>query len=189
MMMKIKLAKFFLWSLVLALAVFAVFWLNAAHAQDLTHPVSPSTHDSSHTCNLPKNVSLRTAINLPAVKTVSSATTSNNDRDLLLKTYPEYLPFASELVIHHAVPPMVLETRPALFTLAEIHSIVNLRGICLSDQLSVHVPIMAAWVEFLCAHQNASRKEIVDEAARVDKMWGSHFYPAIGKACFLERKK
>jgi hypothetical protein len=142
--------------------------------------ILPTRQNDNCRCNLPKDVPLRTATRLPTVKAPRSGGTSTNYRAEFLKTYPEYSPFASELIIHHAVPPMVADAKGKLFTLDEINSIVNLRGICLSDQASIHMPIMSGWVKFLYTHPQATRKDILDEAARIDATWGSKFYPAIG---------
>lgn len=131
-------------------------------------------------CKLPKGVPLRTATSLPVIKPSIPEASPANYRAEFLKTYPEYAPFASELIIHHAVPPMVADLKPDLFTLDEINSLVNLRAICLSGEASVHLPIMSGWVKFLYTHPQATRKDIIDEAARVDTVYGSKFYPAVG---------
>jgi hypothetical protein len=101
--------------------------------------------------------------------------------------YPEYASFDSELVIHHAIPPSITNKYPDLFTEAELNSLVNLRGICRLDQESVHLPIMHGWIDFLYSHKQTTRKDILDEAARVDRIWGSKFYPAIGKTALSNK--
>ncbi len=131
------------------------------------------------TCSLPKDVPLRTSIKLGQTKNTKSLKTNSHYRAAFLAIYPEYTKHSSDLVLHPAIPPFIAKQSPKLFSNAELNSVTNLRGICKLDNNSVHLPIIRAWVRFLLAHNRPTRKEIIDQAQKIDKLWGAKFYPPI----------
>jgi hypothetical protein len=93
-------------------------------------PSNPSSNPQQpgvEGCPLPK-IPVRTPIKLPIM--VSNIQSSTDYRGTFFRNYPEFAPFQGNVVVHHAVPQAVLTKYPGYFTLGEMHSINNLRGIC-----------------------------------------------------------
>ena len=85
-----------------------------------------------------------------------------------------------KVVVHHGVEQQVLKKYPGRFTEAEIHSLENLRGIPKSINSDVHLSkIRKAWNRFYDANPNATRQQILDEATRIDRLFGSQFDPPL----------
>jgi hypothetical protein len=81
---------------------------------------------------------------------------------------------SSKFVVHHAVEQQVLNRYPGRFTPEEIHALGDLRGI--SKDVNAEVPLSSIrkeWNAFYEAYPNATKEDILAQAARIDEMYGS----------------
>jgi len=85
------------------------------------------------------------------------------------------------VVVHHRIEQQVLKNYPNLFTIEELNTIGNLRGIPkdLNNQLHNSF-IRRAWDRFHINNPNASAEEIINYADIIDSFVGGHFLPNIG---------
>jgi hypothetical protein len=87
----------------------------------------------------------------------------------------------SDYVIHHSVEQDVLNRYPGLFTVEEMHSIENLRGIRNEFDINLHKKVFRyEWDEFYKAHKTATRQQVLEYATELDKKYGHLFDPPIG---------
>ena len=112
----------------------------------------------------------------PRTATVGKAV-STNYRKTFFDAYPH---LKGKVVVHHGVEQQVLDLYPGRFTPAEIHSLENLRGIPRSINPDVHLSkIRKEWNKFYRNNANATRQQILDEATRIDSLFGSQFDPPL----------
>ncbi|MBK9266736.1 MAG: hypothetical protein IPM54_43990 [Polyangiaceae bacterium] len=72
----------------------------------------------------------------------------------------------------------MLKKYPGLFTEAEIHSLKNLRGIPTSINSELHFSkIRLAWNRFYKSHPTATKQDVLDFVAELDKKFGASFNP------------
>ncbi len=102
---------------------------------------------------------------------------SVNYRKIFFNINPD---LKGEVVVHHAIEQDIINKYPGLFTLSEIHSIENLRGIPKNKNSLLHLSkIRRIWNEFYRQYANPSRQDILDKATEVDNMFASQFKPTI----------
>jgi hypothetical protein len=79
------------------------------------------------------------------------------------------------------VEQQVMRRYPGRFTLSEMHSLENLRGIPKGQVNSrVHLSaIRKEWNQFYKNHPNATKQQILDHATRVDLKFGTNFNPSV----------
>jgi hypothetical protein len=103
----------------------------------------------------------------------------NNDyKGTFFKKHPK---LKGKVVVHHAVEQQVMRRYPGRFTLSEMHSLENLRGIPKGQVNSrVHLSaIRKEWNQFYKNHPNATKQQILDHATRVDLKFGTNFNPSV----------
>lgn len=88
----------------------------------------------------------------------------------------------STVVVHHAVERNALTRLPGLFDKCELHSIENLRGTPQTVNSEVHLrAIRQEWNLVARKRDEAdlplTRPDVVDEATRIDDMFGYLFTP------------
>jgi hypothetical protein len=83
--------------------------------------------------------------------------------------------------VHHAVEQKVLEKYPGLFSVEELHSIENLRGIGRdrSGNLLHRSIIRLEWDEFYRQHKTATKDQVLDFATAIDRKYGGLFIPPL----------
>jgi hypothetical protein len=119
-------------------------------------PYLPDTSSGGNSrCPLPR-VPVRTPTTLPSSLSGIHGRT-NDHRKNFFDFYPEFKQFENNLDIHHAVPQVVLDKYRGLFTVGEMHSINNLRGICVPWRRYVHDVITASWKRWYEQHPRATR--------------------------------
>jgi hypothetical protein len=75
-----------------------------------------------------------------------------------------------------AIPQAILTKYPGLFTVSEIHSLANLRGIPNAINSKVHLSQIATeWNAFYRQFPNATRSQIIDQAAKLDAKYSAVF--------------
>jgi hypothetical protein len=105
----------------------------------------------------------------------TQSATSTNYRETFFAAHPA---MRDKVVVHHGVEQQVLEKYPGLFTEAEIHSLTNLRGIPSSINSELHLSkIRLAWNRFYKSHPTATKQDVLDFAAELDKKFGAFFNP------------
>jgi hypothetical protein len=93
--------------------------------------------------------------------------------------FDKYPHLEGKVWVHHAVPQRILTRYPGRFTEAEIHALDNLRGIPVESNNTLHLSAIAKeWNNFYKNVPNASRQDIVNYAAYVDRKYGDQFLPA-----------
>jgi hypothetical protein len=83
--------------------------------------------------------------------------------------------------VHHAVPRAVMKRYPGRLTWTEMHALDNLRGIPkgrVNDRLHLSV-LRRQWERFYRNNPNATRQDLYDFAARMDKRYGKFFDPPV----------
>lgn len=104
----------------------------------------------------------------------------SNFRDYRKTFFAANPELAGKVVVHHAVEQQVLKKYPDLFTEAELHSLGNLRGIPKPLNNDLHLSkIRKQSDEFYDLNPRATKKQILDEAAKIDKMFGGQFDPPL----------
>ena len=102
----------------------------------------------------------------------------SNFRDYRKTFFAANPELAGKVVVHHAVEQQVLKKYPGLFTEAELHSLGNLRGIPKELNNGLHLrEIRREWDLFYRAHPRATKQQILDQAEKIDKMFGEQFNP------------
>ena len=87
-----------------------------------------------------------------------------------------------QVVVHHAIEPIVLTKYPGVLTDAEMHAIDNLRGIPLTINSDIHLSrIRLEWNKFYRTFDMTglvpTRQQLLQKAAEIDAMFGSFFTP------------
>lgn len=86
----------------------------------------------------------------------------------------------SDYVVHHGVEQRVFERYPGLFAEKELHSIENLRGIRKEFDINLHHKVIRnEWEGFYKENPHATRQQILDYVAEIDKKYGHLFDPPI----------
>ncbi len=110
------------------------------------------------------------------------ASQNGDYRDAYLDIYVEA---GSDIDIHHAIPQYVLKKWPGLFTVSEIHSLQNLRGIPREIVNLIHYRKLhgTEWNAFYKAFKDTppTRQQVLDFATKMDWKYGEFFTPAIRK--------
>jgi len=84
------------------------------------------------------------------------------------------------VVVHHAVERQVLVRYPGLVTPAELHSLENLRGIPTQLNPTLHLrDIRREWDAFYRRTPNPTQQQLLDQATRIDDMYGHLFWPPV----------
>jgi hypothetical protein len=82
--------------------------------------------------------------------------------------------------VHHAVEQQVLKRYPGVVSEAEMHSLQNLRGIPNELNGKLHLSdIRKAWNQFYRNNPNATSRQLLDEATRIDDLYGHLFRPPV----------
>lgn len=98
---------------------------------------------------------------------------SKNYRKTFFDAHPH---LKGKVIVHHAIEQQVFKRYPGRFTESEIHSLENLRGIPNSINADIHLSkIRKAWNRFYKANPDATRQQLLDEATRIDRLFGSQF--------------
>jgi hypothetical protein len=104
-------------------------------------------------------------------------------RQTFFSSNPDLVPFADEIVVHHAIEQQVLKTWPGLFTPEEINELSNFRGIPHDINSTVHLSgIRREWDRFYDLHPTINpptRDQVINEMRRIDAMFGNQFVPPI----------
>jgi hypothetical protein len=88
----------------------------------------------------------------------------------------------SDYVVHHGVEQGVFEKYPGLFSEKELHSIENLRGIRKEFDINLHQKVIRnEWDGFYKENPHATRQQVLDYVAEIDKKYGHLFDPPIGE--------
>ena len=112
----------------------------------------------------------------PPSASVGTSSTTN-----YTKTFFDAHPhLKGKVVVHHAIEQQVLTRYPGRFTASEIHSLENLRGIPNKLNPDLHYSkIRKEWNRFYKKNPNATRQQILDEATRIDQLFGGKFTPSV----------
>ncbi|ESZ21085.1 hypothetical protein [Mesorhizobium sp. M0239] len=103
---------------------------------------------------------------------------SKNYRKTFLDANPK---LEGEVVVHHAAEQQILNRYLGLVAEEEMHSLQNLRGIPKSLDNLLHNKIFRyEWDEFYASHPQATRQQVLDYVAYIDKKYGHLFNPPIG---------
>jgi len=111
-----------------------------------------------------------------AVKESFSTAVTLDYRKTFFAAYPQ---LEGRVVVHHAVEQQVLGRFPGLFTESEMHGLQNLRGIPKNINSELHLSeIRKSWNQFYRTHPTATKQQILDHVAEIDRIYGSQFLPA-----------
>ncbi len=95
---------------------------------------------------------------------------------VFFKAFPE---LEGKIIVHYAVGQQVLRKYLGLFSEEEIHGISNLRGIPKEINPDLHLSkTRKEWNRFYKANQQATKQQILDFAAYIDKKFGHLFNPS-----------
>ncbi|RJQ79987.1 hypothetical protein D5S17_09460 [Pseudonocardiaceae bacterium YIM PH 21723] len=105
-------------------------------------------------------------------------TTDFNYRRTFFTANPET---KGQVWVHHAVERQVITNYPGVVAPQEMHSLENLRGIPSGEvNRKVHLSALRrAWNAFYLANPNPTKQQLLDEATRLDDLYGNQFNPAI----------
>ena len=110
-----------------------------------------------------------------AVKGVAKVLKGVDYRKIFFKANPE---LKGKVVVHHAIEQQVFRRYPNLFKIEEIHSLENLRGIPKDLNPRLHLStIRKEWNKFYKINPNPSKQTLIDEAKRIDELFGHLFIP------------
>jgi hypothetical protein len=103
---------------------------------------------------------------------------SGDYTETFFRAYPE---LRGKVVVHHAVPQKIQRRFSTLISIAEIHSLENLRGIPKNENGWMHLSMInTAWNGFLRdVSPKTTREDILDYATKVDDMLGAFFLPPV----------
>ena len=105
------------------------------------------------------------------------SSTSTDYKENFFTTYPS---LRGKVWVHHAVEQQVMRRYPGLVTDSELHSVENLRGIPNNINADVHLSkIRKMWNEFYRKHPTTTKEELLDQATKIDDMFGHLFNPKI----------
>ncbi|OBQ66948.1 hypothetical protein [Mesorhizobium loti] len=117
-------------------------------------------------------------VELPAAK--FGEATTNNYR----KGYAQANPNVNvkDLVIHHQAEQQLLKRLPNFLSEKKINSVENLRGIPKDLNDILHLVILRGENdEFYAKYPNPTERQILDHSEMMDKKYGHHFVPPVGK--------
>ena len=97
------------------------------------------------------------------------------------KTFFQAFPdLEGQVWVHHAVEQQALTRYAGVITEAEINSLANLRGIPNGINPQVHLSeIRKLWDQFYKNHQTATKEQLLEQAKKIDDLFGSQFDPPI----------
>jgi hypothetical protein len=96
-------------------------------------------------------------------------------RATFFSAHPE---LKGKVFVHHAVEQQALKRYPGAITEAELHSLENLRGIPKELNGQVHLSqIRREWDNFYRTHANATKQDLLNMAAEIDRKFGNLFTP------------
>ena len=116
---------------------------------------------------------------LSARQTTRSTSVSYQARETFFAANPH---LRGQVWVHHSIEWNVMNLYPGRFTLSEIQSLNNLRGIPNAQNSSLHLSqIRLEWNTFYRNNPNATRQQIIDQATRIDARHGGSFNPPLKK--------
>jgi len=98
-------------------------------------------------------------------------------RKNFFEVYPE---LKGLVIVHHAIEQDIINKYPGLFTISEIHSLENLRGVPKNQNSLLHLSqIRKIWNKFYRETPQPSRSQIIDKATEIDNLFGNQFKPTL----------
>jgi hypothetical protein len=105
------------------------------------------------------------------------ASTTTNYRATFFGAHPG---LEGKVVVHHAVERQTLTLFPGKVTPSELHSLENLRGIPKDSNGELHLSqIRKIWNRFYLENRSPSKQQLLDQATKIDDMFGHLFKPPI----------
>lgn len=85
-----------------------------------------------------------------------------------------------KVVVHHAIEQQVQKLYPGVISTEELHSIGNLRGIPKDKNKELHLrQLRDEWNRFYETHPTATREELNEKVADIDRQYGGEFDPPV----------
>lgn len=104
--------------------------------------------------------------------------TSTDYRGTFFGRHPD---LEGKVVVHHAVEQQVQVRYPGLVDDLQLHSYENLRGVPNQLNGDVHLSkIRKEWNRFYRTNPNPTQQDLLDEATRIDRLYGDQFQPPVG---------
>lgn len=104
--------------------------------------------------------------------------TGNNYRRTFFTANPAVDP--AQTVVHHAVEQQIMKRYPGLFTVEELNSLFNLRGIPKTINSELHLrQLRKDWTTFYNHNPSAARQQIIDYKNMLDIKYGDQFTPKV----------
>jgi hypothetical protein len=105
------------------------------------------------------------------------SSTTTNYRQTFFNANPSA---RGRVVVHHAVERQAMRRYPGVVSTSEMHSLENLRGIPNGINGRVHLSqIRREWNQFYAANPNATQRQLLDFATKIDDKFGHLFLPPV----------